>query len=299
MRARGVSPSSSALASVIISTAAAPSEICDELPAVCTPSSRATGFSVASFSSVRLAQALVALDRVGRAGRLARPRRRRRRRPATHWPSKRPSAHARAARCCESKPKRVGVLAGDAPLVGDALGALELRRHLVAAEVRLRDRHAEAELLRRVDADRDAAHHLDAAGEGDVDDAGADERRRPGWWPAGSSRTACRSWWPAVVSGQPGGQPRGAGDVEALLADLADAAADDLADRRRVDARCARRWRCWTTPSSSAGWTLESPPPRRPIGRADGIDDDDGIHSPWREPTQDRIPSRHPVRPVP
>ena len=34
------------------STAAAPSEICDELPAVCTPSSRATGFSVASFSSV-------------------------------------------------------------------------------------------------------------------------------------------------------------------------------------------------------------------------------------------------------
>ena len=23
---------------------------------------------------------------------------------------------------------------------------------------------------------------------------------------------------------------------------------------------------CWTTPSSSAGWTLERPPPRRPIG---------------------------------
>jgi hypothetical protein len=32
--------------------AEAPSEICDELPAVCTPFSRATGFSVASFSIV-------------------------------------------------------------------------------------------------------------------------------------------------------------------------------------------------------------------------------------------------------
>ena len=71
MRARGVRPSSLALSSVVISTAAAPSEICDELPAVCTPSSRATGFSVASFSSDRLAQALVALDGVRRAGRLA------------------------------------------------------------------------------------------------------------------------------------------------------------------------------------------------------------------------------------
>ena len=72
-----------------------------------------------------------------------------------------------------------------------------------------------------------------------------------------------------VVAGvdmrQPGGEPRRAGDVEALLADLADATADDLADLggsmpvRSTIADC-------TTPSSSAGWTPARPPPRRPIG---------------------------------
>ena len=40
----------------------------------------------------------------------------------------------------------------------------------------------------------------------------------------------------AVVSGQAGAEPGGAGDVERLLADLADAAGDDLADLGRVDA---------------------------------------------------------------
>ena len=44
----------------------------------------------------------------------------------------------------------------------------------------------------------------------------------------------------AVGQRQAGGEPGGAGDVEGLLADLADAAADDLADLGRVDARCAR-----------------------------------------------------------
>ena len=50
--ARGVRPSSAAFSAVMSSTAAAPSEICEAEPAVCTPSSRATGLSVASFSSV-------------------------------------------------------------------------------------------------------------------------------------------------------------------------------------------------------------------------------------------------------
>ena len=71
MRARGVRPSSLAAGSVIISTAAAPSEICDELPAVCTPSSRATGFSVASFSSDVSRRPSSRCDGVRRAGRLA------------------------------------------------------------------------------------------------------------------------------------------------------------------------------------------------------------------------------------
>ena len=50
--ARGLSPSSSAFSRVISSTAAAPSEICEELPAVILPSSLKAGFSCESFSSV-------------------------------------------------------------------------------------------------------------------------------------------------------------------------------------------------------------------------------------------------------
>ena len=50
-RARGFRPSSFAFSSLMISTAAAPSVICDELPAVITPSGLNAGFSVASFST--------------------------------------------------------------------------------------------------------------------------------------------------------------------------------------------------------------------------------------------------------
>ncbi len=49
--ARGVRPSSSAFSRVITRTAAAPSEICEELPAVTLPSSLKAGFSWESFSS--------------------------------------------------------------------------------------------------------------------------------------------------------------------------------------------------------------------------------------------------------
>ena len=181
-------------------------------------------------------------------------------------PAKRSSAHARAARCWLAQPERVGVVAGDAPLVGDALGPLELRRHLVLAEVGLRDRDAEAELL---------------AGRSTRSGPGSSPRRRrprprrprpsrrarwPGWWPAGSSRTGCRRWWPRTEMRQAGGQPRRAGDVEALLADLAHAAADDLADLGRVDAGALDELAFWTAASRSAGWTVDSPPPRRPTG---------------------------------
>ena len=107
-----------------------------------TPSSRATGLSVASFSSDVSRRPSSRATRVGGAGRLAvvvevggvdgddlaveaalgpRPGR--------------PLLGEQA--------ERVGVLAGDAPLLGDALGALELGRELVLAEVGLRDRAAE------------------------------------------------------------------------------------------------------------------------------------------------------------
>ena len=99
--------------------------------------------------------------------------------------------------------ERVGVLAGDAPLVGDALGALELRGHLVLLEVGLRDRDAEAERL-VAGAARSAP--------GSSPRRRRRCRRRPrrrrrattrGWWPAGSTRTGCRRWWRRSTAADP------------------------------------------------------------------------------------------------
>ena len=70
----------------------------------------------------------------------------------------------------------------------------------------------------------------------------------------------------ATDCGRPARQPRRAADVEGLLADLAHAAADDLADRGGVDARSARRPPSATAASRSAGWTVDRPPFRRPTG---------------------------------
>ena len=52
IRARGFSPSALALSAAMSSTAAAPSEICDELPAVILPSGLKAGLRLASASSV-------------------------------------------------------------------------------------------------------------------------------------------------------------------------------------------------------------------------------------------------------
>ena len=106
---------------------------------MCTPSSRATGLRVASFSRVVSRRPSSRDDGVGRAGGLA---------LVVDVGSV--DRHDLAAEAVlgpglggallgqEAEP--VGVVAADAPLVGDALGALELRGELVLREVRLRDR---------------------------------------------------------------------------------------------------------------------------------------------------------------
>ena len=85
-------------------TAAAPSEICDDEPAVWTPSGRATGLSSASFSRLvsrrPSSRATVCVVPVGlpsssRSGAST----------GTIWVPKRSSAQAVAAFCCERKPK--------------------------------------------------------------------------------------------------------------------------------------------------------------------------------------------------
>ena len=106
---------------------------------------------------------------------------------------------------------------------------------LVAAEVGLGDRDAEAEVLAAAGPDRDAAHDLDAAGHGDVDGAAGDQRGgQVGGLLGGAALGVDRGGGDRL--GQAGGQPGGAADVEGLLADLGDAAADDLADLGGVDA---------------------------------------------------------------
>jgi hypothetical protein len=75
----------------------------------------------------------------------------------------------------------------------------------------------------------------------------------------------CVSTVVLAVERQPGRQPRGAGDVEALLADLAHAATDHLADLggsmpgRSTTADC-------TAASRSAGCMVDRPPLRLPMG---------------------------------
>ena len=181
---------------------------------MCTPSSRATGFRPASASRV-VSRRPSSRPRGGWCRWACRPRRGRGRRPGRSGRRSGPRPTPGAARCWDCEAERVGVGAGDAPLVGDALGALELRGHLVVAEVGLRDRARRGpSFFGDVRADRDAAHDLDAAGHGDVDDAGADERGgQVGGLLAGAALGVDGGG--GDRRGRPAAEPRGAGDVEA------------------------------------------------------------------------------------
>ncbi len=69
------------------------------------------------------------------------------------------------------KTEGVGVLAGDAPDIRDALGTLELGGHLIPLEVSVRDGYAETDVAPVGASDRDPAHGFHAAGKGDIDHA--------------------------------------------------------------------------------------------------------------------------------
>ena len=98
-RAFGVRPRRLAASSLVTSMAAAPSLICDELPAVTTPSGLKAGFRLASFSSDE--SGLMPSSREKRAAPSS---------PVTGTGmiscSTRPSSVARAARRCDSREKR-------------------------------------------------------------------------------------------------------------------------------------------------------------------------------------------------
>ncbi len=75
----------------------------------------------------------------------------------------------------------------------------------------------------------------------------------------------------------PGGQPGRAGEVEGLLADLADAAADDLADLGRVDPGALDHRLLGGGRAGRPGGWWRTRRPDAPRG-ADGFDDDDLRH---------------------
>ena len=240
-----------------------------------TPSGRATGFSSASFSrlvsrspSSRLTVWVlpVGLPSSSRSGASM----------GTIWVPKRSSSQALRGVLLGAQAEGVGVVARDAPLVGDALRPLELRRHLVLREVRPGDRDPEAEVLAAAGADRDTAHHLDAAGDGGVDRPAAHQRRgqvggllrRPALGVDGGVGDRER---------QPGAQPGGAADVEGLLAHLAHAAGDDLAHLGRVDPRPLHD-RLLDGGEQVGGVDGGEAPVALPDGGADGFDDHDIRH---------------------
>ena len=165
-RARGFRPSSVAFSALMISTAEAPSEICDELPAVILPSSLNAGFSLASVSAVvpsRMPSSVVSISVS----------------PSTSTGDRDDlvleaalGGGLRGALLAQGA-ERVEVLAGDAVLVGDHVGADALRRQAglgVAVELLLREREAHA--LHDRGAHRGAGHDLDAGGDDDVVGAG-------------------------------------------------------------------------------------------------------------------------------
>ena len=179
----------------------------------------------------RLAQAFVARRRGGSCRWACRRRRRSGASIGTTSRSKRPSRHARGGAHLRLEAEVVAVGAGDAPLVGDALGRLELGRRTRTARsttsgaggrgrcctatpsgTRLIDSTPHAIATSTTPAATSAAARLVAC---------CDE---PHW---------ASTVVPATLDREAGGEPRGASDVEGLLAGLGDAAADDLADGAR------------------------------------------------------------------
>ena len=135
-----------AFSSLMMSTAEAPSVICDELPAVTLPSGLNAGFSLASVSAVvsgRMPSSAVTISSVSMSLPVSLS-------SGLAWTgmislSKRPSSVAWAARCWLLGAEGVEVLAGEAPLLGDQLGRDALGHEAADVGVALDDLGPERE----------------------------------------------------------------------------------------------------------------------------------------------------------
>ena len=165
-RARGRSPSDDARSSLMISTAAAPSEICDDVPAVTVPVSEKAGFRPASFSSeVSRRTPSSAREQPAHVGRA--------RDVGVHPRLERHDLVGEAALVggpgrplVRAQGELVHLLAGDLPAPGDLLGALALVDELEALLVERAVGLARPGLGGRPDGH--PAHRLHAGPDGDV-----------------------------------------------------------------------------------------------------------------------------------
>ncbi len=227
-RARGSSPSAEAFSSEATSTAAEPSTIWLELPAVIFPSGTKAGWSAAIVSSVVSRRTASSTAKRVRDERRAGVRRRKVELDRDDLVleaalvDRARGAHVRLVRVL------VDLLAREVPLRGDLLGRDALRDDVEALEHRVGHRPA-------VRAHRDARHHLDAA------------RDTRSSWPDQTAAAALKFGLhrraalpvdrrPADGDRPAGGQRDVPADVPGLLPDLGDAAPLEVLDLARVDA---------------------------------------------------------------
>ncbi len=256
--------------------AAAPSLICDELPAVTTPSGLNAGFRLASFSSDESGlmpsfgpDALVAREERGAF--LARDLHRDDLLLEAPLVGGTRSAQVRLER------EAVVVLSRDVPLLGDELGRDPLRDEaapLLVAREHLGTERLAAGSERR--AHRHPAHALDAGGDHDVVRAGDDALGREVRGLLGRAaltvdgRADCRFR-------EPGSEGSVAANVHGLVPHLHNAAHDHVLDQFRVEARALDQSVQRERGEVDGMDVLERAVPP-PLGGADGVDDDGRGH---------------------
>ena len=172
--------------------------------------------------------------------------------------------------------ERLHVLARDVPLLGDHLGAAELR-----------------DLLRRRSAPRQPCELGERVGEAELLGRRSSPTRSGSWlmfctppattrslvplitaWAAKCTACCAEPHWRSIgraghVLGQAGGEPAGAGDVAGLRADGVDAAEDHVLDRGAGRCRCARPARVIDVRAEVGGVDLRqaaAAPPDRACG---------------------------------
>src|SRR4051794_26782125 len=219
-RASGVRPCAAANSLVVISSAAEPSEICEELPAWMTPSSLKAGLSEPSFSMVPPRRTPSSVSITTPSGLVT----------GAIWFLNRPSSMAAAAFSCDAsenssscwrdRPHRSAICSAPMPWFGNSSPYRSM--YIVPSGLAVKD---------------------EPIGVRDMTSTPPATARSycPETTPAAAKWTDC--WRTALAVDRrardrlrpAGRQDRSAGDVEGLLADLHDAAPDDVVDQCRVD----------------------------------------------------------------